>query len=98
MNKLNLLGVQDQALKKATQISGGQKQRVAIARALINDPTIIMGDEPTGNLDSKNAGVVFDIFKALTHEIGTSLLIVTHDPDFAKKTDRIIEMADGAVV
>jgi lipoprotein-releasing system ATP-binding protein len=98
MNKLNLLGVQDQALKKATLISGGQKQRVAIARALINDPTIIMGDEPTGNLDSKNAGVVFDIFKALTHEIGTSLLIVTHDPDFAKKTDRIIEMADGAVV
>ncbi len=98
MNKLNLLGVQDQALKKATQISGGQKQRVAIARALINDPTIIMGDEPTGNLDSKNAGVVFDIFKALTHEIGTSLLIVTHDPDFAKKTDRIVEMADGAVV
>lgn len=98
MNKLALLGVDDQALKKATQISGGQKQRVAIARALINDPTIIMGDEPTGNLDSKNTGIVFDIFKELTHELGTSLLIVTHDPDFAKKTDRIIEMADGAVI
>jgi lipoprotein-releasing system ATP-binding protein len=98
MKKLALLGVDDQALKKATQISGGQKQRVAIARALINDPTIIMGDEPTGNLDSKNAGIVFDIFKELTHELGTSLLIVTHDPDFAKKTDRIIEMADGAVI
>jgi len=98
MKKLALLGVDDQALKKATQISGGQKQRVAIARALINDPTIIMGDEPTGNLDSKNAVIVFDIFKELTHELGTSLLIVTHDPDFAKKTDRIIEMAVGAVI
>jgi lipoprotein-releasing system ATP-binding protein len=98
IQKLSLLGVQDQAMKKATQISGGQKQRVAIARALINDPTIIMGDEPTGNLDSKNASVVFDIFKEMTHALGTSLLIVTHDPDFAKKTDRIIEMADGAVV
>ena len=98
MNKLKLLGVDDQFAKKATQISGGQKQRVAIARALINEPTIIMGDEPTGNLDSKNAGIVFDIFKELTHELGTSLLIVTHDPDFASKTDRIIEMADGSVV
>jgi len=98
MNKLKLLGVDDQYAKKATQISGGQKQRVAIARALINEPTIIMGDEPTGNLDSKNAGIVFDIFKELTHELGTSLLIVTHDPDFAGKTDRIIEMADGSVV
>jgi lipoprotein-releasing system ATP-binding protein len=98
MNKLKLLGVDDQFTKKATQISGGQKQRVAIARALINEPTIIMGDEPTGNLDSKNAGIVFDIFKELTHELGTSLLIVTHDPDFAGKTDRIIEMADGSVV
>jgi lipoprotein-releasing system ATP-binding protein len=98
MNKLKLLGVDDQFAKKATQISGGQKQRVAIARALINEPTIIMGDEPTGNLDSKNASIVFDIFKELTHELGTSLLIVTHDPDFASKTDRIIEMADGSVV
>lgn len=98
MNKLKLLGVDDQFAKKATQISGGQKQRVAIARALINEPTIIMGDEPTGNLGSKNAGIVFDIFKELTHELGTSLLIVTHDPDFAGKTDRIIEMADGSVV
>ena len=98
MKQLRLLGVDDQATKKATQISGGQKQRVAIARALINEPKIIMGDEPTGNLDSRNADIVFDIFKELTHELGTSLLIVTHDPDFAKKTDRIIEMADGAVI
>jgi len=98
IQKLNLLDIEDQALKMASQISGGQKQRVAIARALINNPSIIMGDEPTGNLDSKNAQLVFDIFKQLTKEFNTSLLIVTHDPDFASKTDRIIEMADGEIV
>jgi lipoprotein-releasing system ATP-binding protein len=98
MKQLRLLGVEDQATKKATQISGGQKQRVAIARALINEPKIIMGDEPTGNLDSRNADIVFDIFKELSSELGTSLLVVTHDADFAKRTDRIIEMADGRVI
>lgn len=98
MEKLRLLDVQEQALKRATQISGGQKQRVAIARALINNPDIIMGDEPTGNLDSKNAQRVFDIFREITAEQKQSLLIVTHDQDFAAKTDRIIEMADGAII
>ncbi len=98
IQKLRLLDIEDQSLKMASQISGGQKQRVAIARALINNPSIIMGDEPTGNLDSKNAQLVFDIFKQLTTEFNTSLLIVTHDPDFASKTDRIIEMADGEIV
>jgi lipoprotein-releasing system ATP-binding protein len=98
MEKLKLLDIQDQSLKMASQISGGQKQRVAIARALINNPSIIMGDEPTGNLDSKNAGMVFDIFKELTSSFNTSLLIVTHDPEFASKTDRIIEMADGEII
>jgi len=98
IQKLKLLDIEDQALKMASQISGGQKQRVAIARALINNPSIIMGDEPTGNLDSKNAQLVFDIFKQLTKEFNTSLLIVTHDSDFASKTDRIIEMADGEIV
>ncbi len=98
IQKLRLLDIMDQSLKMASQISGGQKQRVAIARALINNPSIIMGDEPTGNLDSKNAQLVFDIFNQLTTEFNTSLLIVTHDPDFASKTDRIIEMADGEIV
>ena len=98
IQKLKLLDIEDQSLKMASRISGGQKQRVAIARALINNPSIIMGDEPTGNLDSKNAQLVFDIFKQLTKEFNTSLLIVTHDPDFASKTDRIIEMADGEIV
>jgi lipoprotein-releasing system ATP-binding protein len=98
IQKLKLLDIEDQSLKMASRISGGQKQRVAIARALINNPSIIMGDEPTGNLDSKNAQLVFDIFKQLTKEFNTSLLIVTHDADFASKTDRIIEMADGEIV
>lgn len=98
MEKLHLLGIYDQAHKKASMISGGQKQRVAIARALINEPTIIMGDEPTGNLDSKNSENVFDIFKSLTLERKLSLLVVTHDLDFAKKTDRIITMEDGRII
>lgn len=98
MEKLKLLHIDDQAKKLASRISGGQKQRVAIARALINDPAIIMGDEPTGNLDSHNSGNVMDIFKALAQERNLSLLIVTHDIDFAEKTDRIIEMGDGRIL
>ena len=98
MHKLELLGIADQADKLASRISGGQKQRVAIARALINEPRIIMGDEPTGNLDSKNSENVFNIFKELSHSQGLSLLIVTHDEDFARKTDRIIEMEDGIII
>ena len=95
--KLKMFGVEDQALKKANKLSGGQQQRVAIARALINDPTIIMGDEPTGNLDSKNTGIVFDLFQKLTKELGQTIITVTHDEDFAKRSDRIIEMADGEI-
>lgn len=96
--KLKLLGIEDQALKLSSRISGGQKQRVAIARALINNPLIIMGDEPTGNLDSKNANNVFNIFQELSHEQGLSLLVVTHDIDFAQRTDRIIQMEDGIII
>lgn len=96
--KLKVLGVHDQALKSASKISGGQQQRVAIARALINNPAVIMGDEPTGNLDSKNTRVVFDIFRQLTQEFNQTIICVTHDPDFANRTDRIIEMADGEIV
>lgn len=98
MTKLKLLGIDDQALKLSSKISGGQKQRVAIARALINNPTIIMGDEPTGNLDSKNSDIVFSIFKELSVQEKLSLLVVTHDEDFAKRTDRIIQMGDGMII
>jgi lipoprotein-releasing system ATP-binding protein len=95
---LKTLGMEDQALKMPNQLSGGQKQRVAIARALINDPLIIMGDEPTGNLDQKNSDLVFDIFSELTQEHNQTLLIVTHDIDFANKTNRIITMEDGHII
>jgi lipoprotein-releasing system ATP-binding protein len=96
--KLEILGLQDQALKPASKLSGGQQQRVAIARALINDPLIIMGDEPTGNLDSKNSDIVFNIFQELTRNFGQTIIAVTHDEDFAHKSDRIIEMKDGRII
>jgi len=96
--KLAMLGVKDQALKPSNKLSGGQQQRVAIARALINDPDIIMGDEPTGNLDSHNTHIVFDIFKELTHTYKQTIIAVTHDESFAKNSDRIVEMSDGKIV
>jgi lipoprotein-releasing system ATP-binding protein len=98
MEQLRKLDMTDQALKYPNQLSGGQKQRVAIARALINDPLIIMGDEPTGNLDKKNSDLVFDIFNNLVKERNQALLIVTHDPDFAARTQRTIEMEDGKII
>ena len=98
MEHLKTLEMQDQALKSPNQLSGGQKQRVAIARALINDPLIIMGDEPTGNLDKKNSDMVFDIFNNLVKTKNQALLIVTHDNDFASRTHRTIEMADGKII
>ena len=98
INKLRILDIENLASKKASRISGGEKQRVAIARALINSPSIIMGDEPTGNLDSYNSENVYKIFKQLCIEQGLSLLIVTHDEDFANKTDRIITMSDGEII
>ena len=96
--KLELLGIKEHALKQASKLSGGQQQRVAIARALINDPKIIMGDEPTGNLDSKNSKVVFDIFQQLAKEYGQTIIAVTHDTDFAERSDRTIELEDGKIL
>jgi lipoprotein-releasing system ATP-binding protein len=96
--KLKILGIENEALKSPNQLSGGQKQRVAIARALINDPLIIMGDEPTGNLDKKNSEIVFSIFQELASVYNQSLLIVTHDNEFAERTNRIIEMEDGKII
>jgi len=98
MEKLTMLGIGHLANKSANMVSGGEKQRVAIARALINDPHIIMGDEPTGNLDKNNSDIVFDIFKQLAEEFKQTLLIVTHDDNFAKRTNRIIEMEDGKII
>ncbi len=98
IEKLKMLGIDHLANKSANMISGGEKQRVAIARALINDPHIIMGDEPTGNLDKKNSDIVFDIFKQLAEEFKQTLLIVTHDQSFAARTSKIIEMQDGKII
>ena len=95
---LDLLGLKPQAEKQANKLSGGQQQRVAIARALINEPAIIMGDEPTGNLDSKNTKIVFDIFKELAAERGQTIISVTHDDEFAANCDRVIELSDGELV
>lgn len=95
---LEMLDIKNQEHKKASKISGGQQQRVAIARALINDPAIIMGDEPTGNLDTKNTKIVFDIFRELARERGQAIIVVTHDDDFAQNCDRIIELQDGKIL
>jgi lipoprotein-releasing system ATP-binding protein len=96
--KLKVLGIEEHAKKLSSKLSGGQQQRVAIARALINDPDIIMGDEPTGNLDSYNTRLVFDILRELTHTYKQTLIAVTHDVEFARNSDRVVEMSDGKVV
>jgi len=98
MEKLKQMQIDSLAKKPSGKLSGGQQQRVAIARALINDPIIIMADEPTGNLDSINSGIVFDIFKSLAHNNHNTIITVTHDKDFAKGADRIIEIVDGKIV
>jgi lipoprotein-releasing system ATP-binding protein len=98
MAKLKLVDMESYANKHASKLSGGQQQRVAIARALVNDPAVIMCDEPTGNLDKENSRRVFDIFKTLATENKQTIIAVTHDPDFASGSDRIIEMEDGKVI
>ena len=95
---LTQVGLADRMDHKPNQLSGGQRQRVAVARALVNKPSIILADEPTGNLDSKNTQIVFDIFQELTKNYGQTIIAVTHDDDFAKRSDRIIEMKDGEVI
>ncbi len=96
--KLKLLELEEQALKPASKLSGGQQQRIAIARALINEPKIIMCDEPTGNLDSKNSKIVLDIFKQIAKDFNQTIITVTHDNDFARASDRVIEMQDGKII
>lgn len=92
------LGLAGKESKRPSQMSGGERQRVALARALANNPMVILADEPTGNLDSKNTGAVIDIFKTLAHEQGVAVVAVTHDLDFAAQTDRNIVMKDGKIV
>jgi lipoprotein-releasing system ATP-binding protein len=95
---LRVLGLEGLGDKNANGLSGGQKQRVAIARALMNRPPIVLADEPTGNLDTENSEAVYALFRQINREWGTTFLIVTHDPDIASMTDRILEISDGKLV
>lgn len=97
LTALESVAMKEYASKRAAKLSGGQKQRVAIARAIVNEPKLILADEPTGALDSFTAGEIMDLFQEL-HELGQTIVIVTHDMDIAKQCDRIIELADGCIV
>ena len=96
MHLLELVGLEDQANKLPGMVSGGQQQRAAIARALANDPELIVADEPTGNLDSRNSGDVFALFNRLVEQ-GKTLLMVTHDKELARRVPRVVEIIDGRI-
>jgi putative ABC transport system ATP-binding protein len=95
---LAAVGLSDRALHKPTELSGGQQQRVAIARALITDPSIMLADEPTGNLDSRTSLEIIGIFQALNRERGMTVVYVTHEPEIANHAGRVIQMRDGRIV
>jgi putative ABC transport system ATP-binding protein len=97
MHLLEMVDIADNAHKLPSEISGGQQQRAAIARALVNDPTILVADEPTGNLDSRTADAIFELFEELVSQ-GKTILMVTHDNDLAARATRIIELADGEII
>jgi lipoprotein-releasing system ATP-binding protein len=97
MELLQRMGLADRSTHKPNQLSGGEQQRVAIARALINNPKLVLADEPTGNLDTKNGQEVFDLIKELRNEMQQTFIIVTHNQDLANQSDRILNMVDGMV-
>ncbi|RIJ49811.1 ABC transporter ATP-binding protein [Maribellus luteus] len=94
---LDFLGLSERMEHKPSELSGGEKQRVAMARALINDPSVIMADEPSGNLDSSNRDELHDLLFKLRDELGQTFIIVTHDDHFAERSDRIIHIKDGVI-
>ena len=94
---LTFLGLKDRLTHKPAELSGGERQRVAVARALMNDPAVIMADEPSGNLDTKNKEDLHDLFFTLRDQFNQTLVIVTHDENFARQSDRIIRMKDGRI-
>lgn len=98
MEMLAMVGMEERALHRPNELSGGQKQRVAIARAMINDPAIILADEPTGALDSKTGHMVMDLFHKLHEEQGKTIVLITHSQELASETQRIVTLLDGEIV
>ncbi len=97
MKLLDMVGLEDKYTNKPNQLSGGQQQRVAIARALANEPKVLLGDEPTGNLDSRSANNVYELFARLNRELNQTVIVVTHDEDFANRAGRRIHLVDGKI-
>lgn len=97
LNALKLVGLDGAAGKRPTELSGGEQQRVAIARALVGNPRILLADEPTGNLDSKNTEIIVGLLREINERLGTTVVIVTHNPEVAEKCDRLVRLRDGRV-
>ncbi len=97
LDKLEKVGLLKKALNTPFQLSGGEQQRVAVARALVTDPALILADEPTGNLDTKNTAVIVNLLKDLNQSTGTTFLVITHNPEVSNRTHRIIYLKDGTV-
>jgi len=95
---LGRVGIAEKAGKLPRELSGGEQQRVAVARSLVNRPKLLLADEPTGNLDSANANAVYELFRELNRDLGQTILVVTHDTDWAARSDRILRLLDGRVV